>query len=197
MGKYSNVNRTWEIIYIDKQKMRLSDGSKWQFPMTSPPSSWKARDGDVEGDKVRPEEMASFKSENLYAIFGVSKKETNTEAMYLGGAEGKSTDINVTKSMTDTEYPESHLEREWKIRKAAGNLIVLEDDSVWELTGQLSFLQNPRAASNWQPEEHYAIIYRTGSKSRPIGKSFAMRNYEVKNVQTGVALVGIFKGWER
>lgn len=192
MGKYPNVNKILKITHIDSKSMSLSDDSKWQFlPTMSPPSSWKA------GDQVKPQEMTSFKSEVLYAIIGVTKKDTNTQAQYIGGAKGEATDINVTKSMTDTEYPEDHLEREWKIRKAAGNLIVLEDDSVWELTAQLSFLQNPRVASNWQPEEHYVTVYRTGSKSKPIGKAFGMRNYEVRNVQTGVALVGIFKGWER
>ena len=192
MGKYPNVNKILKITQIDSKNMSLSDDSKWQFlPTMSPPASWKV------GDQIRPEEMASFKSEVLYAIIGVTNKDTNTQAQYIGGARGEASDINVTKSMTDTEYPESHLEKEWKIRKAAGNLIVLEDDSVWELTAQLSFPQNRHAVDNWQPEEHYAMIYRTGSKSKPIGKSFAMRNYEVRNVQTGVALVGIFKGWER
>jgi len=189
MGKYPNANRTWEIIYIDRQKMRLSDESKWQFlPTMSPPSLWKARDGNNEGDKVRPEDLLS--SDVLYGIVGVSKKGTNTQAMYLGGAKGEASDINVTKSMTDTEYPASHLERAWKIKKAAGNLIVLEDDSVWKLTAILLPTVHPRGVSNWE-EGQYATI------SRDPVKNIGIRAYKVKNQDTGVSLTGTFEGWER
>ncbi len=198
MGKYPNVNKTLEIIYIDRQKMRLSDDSKWQFlPTMPPPSSWKARSEDNDGDKVRPEEMTSFKSDNLCAIIGVSKKDTNTQAMYLGGAQGEVSDINVTKSMTDTEYPANHLEKEWKIRKATDNLIVLEDDSTWELTAKLTLVPIRRPIEDWQPEKHYVKIYKTGSKNRTVDKSLEIQTYEVKNMQTGVALRGTFEGWEK
>ncbi len=198
MGKYPNVNKTLEIIYIDRQKMRLSDDSKWQFlPTMPPPSSWKARSEENDGDKVRPEDMTSFKSDNLCAIIGISKKDTNTQAMYLGGTKGEESDINVTKSMTDTEYPASHLEKEWKIRKAADNLIVLEDDSIWQLTAKLSLLSTRRPIEGWLPEEHSVTIYKTGSKSRTVDKSLEIQTYEVTNVQTGLALRGTFEGWEK
>lgn len=185
MGKYPNVNRIWKITYIDSKKMSLEDESQWQFlPTMSPPSSWKV------GDRVKPEQMGSFKSDVLYAIMGVTKKDTSTQAQYLGGAKGESSDINVSKSITDREYPASNMDRSWRIKKAAGNIIVLEDDSVWKLTAALSLGMNSRALSNWQ-EGHNATV------SRSIGKSHDIRNYQVKNDDTGITLIGTFEGWER
>lgn len=190
MDGYPNINKKLEILFIDSQKMRLADESKWQFlPTMSPPTSWKGRNGDNEGDLVVVEEMRSFQSKNLYAIHGVSKKDTNTQAMYLGGAKGESSDVNVTKSMTDTEYPSTHLGRDWEIKQATGNIIVLADDSVWKLTAALTTNLNTRAINNWQPGH-------TASVSLAPGKATDIRTYSVKNNDTGVALTGTFEGWE-
>lgn len=184
MGKYSNVGKILKITYIDSQKMRLQDESKWRFLKDMrPPSVWKV------GDTVKPDTLPSFKSDSMFAIYGVSQKDTNTQAEYLGGAKGESTDINVTKSMTDREYPANNMDRSWRVKKAAGNIVVLEDGSVWKLTAALSLNMNSRALSNWQ-EGHYATVSRT------IGKSHDIRNYQVKNNDTGVTLIGTFEGWE-
>jgi hypothetical protein len=189
MGGYPNVNKILKITYIDPTKMRLEDESKWKFlPSMPPPSSWKGGDSP---DQVRVEELdGKFKSDSLYAIRGVSKKGTDTQAQYLGGAKGGASDINVTKSMSDTEYPAAYLGKELEIKKATKNIIVLEDQSVWKLTAALTLTLNRRAINDWQPQQYVTI-------SRDPGKSTDIRTYKVKNEKTGVTLIGTFEGWER
>ena len=163
MGKYPNVNKILKILYIDSQKMRLEDESKWRFLKTmKPPSSWKGGD---DPDSVRVEEMGSFKSDVLYAIHGVSKKDTNTQAEYLGGAKGEASDVNVTKSMTDTEYPATHLDKEWEIRKATDNIIVLDDGSVWKLIAAFTVNLNTRKINDWQ-QGHSVTVSRDPGKAK-------------------------------
>lgn len=179
MGKYPNVGKILEIVHIDKEKMRLSDESKWQFlPTMTPPAVWKV------GDQVRPEELGGFKSEVLYRITGITKKGTDTQAYYLGGAKGESTDINVTKSLTDTEYPEAYLGKPWKIKEATDNIIVLEETSVWKLSAAAILDVNPRKIQGWQAGQYVTI-----SKSGKL--------YQVKNENVGGILSGTFEGWER
>ncbi len=190
MGAYPNVNKVLKILYIDSQKMRLEDMSKWKFlSIMTPPSSWKGGDSP---DTVSVEEFPStkLKSESLYAIRGVSQKDTNTQAEYLGGAEGEPADINVTKSMIDEKYPENFLDKPLIVRRATGNLIVLEDDSVWSLAAPMIHQNDLDQMNDWHKGQ-VVIISRTTGKGRDI------RVYSVTNEETGVILLGEFKGWER
>ena len=90
--------------------------------------------------------------------------------------------------MTDTEYPETQLDRDWEIKRAFNNTIILEDQSVWKLTAV--FALNRRGVDNWQPGQIVNI-------SRSPGRSNDIRPYKVKNKETGVTLTGTFEGWER
>lgn len=130
MNEYPNQNKQLNINFIDPQKMSLEDNSSWQFlDATPPPSTWQA------GDQVVIEKTEGrFQSKSMYKVINKTRKDQDRPAVYLGGGISKEQIIEINKSLKD--YPVERLDREWRIeRLLEDGSILLEDRSVWQLTG--------------------------------------------------------------
>ena len=180
------LNKRLKIKEYTSPKMLLEDGSLFDFSPL-PPSGWDA--GDTVTVAGRGSLNTRIKRPSAYTVTNISR-EQKFDGTCLKGADNQSPSDSVTKSMTDTVYPENHLDRSWEVRKAKDSLIVLEDDSIWSLSAPLIHQNNLEQMSDWRKGQSVCV-------SRTVGKGKEIRTYSVTNEETGVVLIGEFKGWEK
>ncbi len=167
-------------------KMLLEDGSLFDFSPL-PPSGW------FSGDTVTVADRGSLntriKRPSAYTVTNISR-EQKFDGTCLKGADNQDPSADVNKSMIDTVYPESHLEKHWGIREATDGRIVLEDDSFWELSPPMIHQYDSDQLNNWNNKQSVSIIRTTGNNKK-------IRTYSITNEESGVILLGEFKGWKR
>ncbi len=180
------LNKRLKIKEYASPKMLLEDGSLFDFSPL-PPSGWDA--GDTVTVAGRGSLNTRIKRPSAYTVTNISR-EQKFDGTCLKGSDNQDPSANVNKSMTDTVYPESHLEKYWGIREVTGSKIVLEDDSIWELSTPMIHQYDSEQLNNWNDKQSVSIIRTTGNNKK-------IRTYSVTNEETGVILLGEFKGWEK
>jgi len=166
---------TLNIKSINPQKMVLNDDSEWQpLPGLEFPSSWKTGD-----------EIIHHKKEGRFSslLYRVTNNTKNQEAGAIPVSSGDDIRKSLGKSgAAEEEY--ANLNVDIKIKKAAGDLIWLQDDSKWQMYNPT--LHDPG------PWENGDVVIVT----RRVAKSVS-KKYEMKNVATGKELMAIFMGHEK
>jgi hypothetical protein len=180
------LNTRLKIKEYSSPKMILEDGSLFDFSPL-PPSGWFSGDTVTVAD--RGSVNTRIKRPSAYTVTNISRDQ-KFDGTCLKGADNQSPSADVNKSMTDTVYPENHLEKSWGIRKAKSSLIVLDDDSIWSLSAPLVHQNNSDQMNDWHKGQSACV-------SRTVGKGRDIRTYSVTNEETGVVLIGEFAGWER
>lgn len=154
-----------KIKYIDSKKIIFEDGREYEFLESDPPlSSWTI---DDDYSAVEKGEGKGFRIKR-HLVINRSKKDQQRLASYIKGGISEEEIIKINKKLGNTkEYPADRLDRSWRIIKLLeDSCILLEDRSVWQLTG----LAN-KSMGEWDVGQIVTI-----SKG-----SSGLRNYHMKN----------------
>ena len=175
METYRNINKLLKIKSIDSQGMVLEDGSLWRFlGATPPPFSWLVGDQVVINKRE-----GGIKSETLYGVVNKTRGDQDRPVVYMGGDVSKDQVIEIKKSWEG--YPDERLDRNMRVKDLGEDgCVVLEDDSVWQLTG-LTYSET----GDWSPGQLVCVSRNAAG----------VKTYRMKNITIDKTFIVVFMGF--